>query len=182
MTQQLHITVVVYGSHGRRVEIEMRPTVPANIEGNVPKLAEWTGSLCFALGKDVKHSEKWACSVCGQPARETSFSNVSWIHLTPPKMTLYVFHVCDMDSPECAHMIDSQQAMMARMTGQRGDIAPRLPKPPGVSYPLSASCAKCNKDSTGAPEFKTSRCGKCKLTRYCSVDCQREDWARHKTV
>jgi hypothetical protein len=48
-----------------------------------------------------------------------------------------------------------------------GDI-PNL-DPPSLDdevHPLSGSCAKCNLDETGHPDFAISRCGKCKLTRH----------------
>jgi plasmid rolling circle replication initiator protein Rep len=28
----------------------------------------------------------------------------------------------------------------------------------------------------------TYQCGKCKITRYCSKECQIEDWERHKKI
>ncbi len=37
-------------------------------------------------------------------------------------------------------------------------------------------CAHCGKKSAN----KLKRCSKCKLTFYCTVDCQRADWKRHK--
>lgn len=29
---------------------------------------------------------------------------------------------------------------------------------------------------------KLKRCSKCKVVKYCSAECQREDWALHKAV
>jgi ankyrin repeat protein len=37
-------------------------------------------------------------------------------------------------------------------------------------------CACCYK---GGLHFQV--CGKCKMVRYCNLDCQKEDWKRHKT-
>ncbi|KAJ7074557.1 hypothetical protein C8F01DRAFT_1100916 [Mycena amicta] len=40
-------------------------------------------------------------------------------------------------------------------------------------------CDSCGKRPKGAAELKT--CGKCKVARYCSPDCQRKAWPTHKT-
>lgn len=40
---------------------------------------------------------------------------------------------------------------------------------------VTTICAKCNK--TGK-DFK--RCGRCRAVNYCSPDCQKADWKRHK--
>lgn len=39
----------------------------------------------------------------------------------------------------------------------------------------NSNCEVCGKKST-------STCGKCKLTRYCSKECQRKDWKKHKNL
>jgi hypothetical protein len=44
-----------------------------------------------------------------------------------------------------------------------------------VLYDLEA-CARCHLPQPGF------RCGKCHLARYCSRDCQKEDWNRHKVL
>ena len=40
----------------------------------------------------------------------------------------------------------------------------------------SSACAKCKKDTSGNPK----RCSRCKAVSYCSVECQRADWTKHK--
>ncbi len=39
-------------------------------------------------------------------------------------------------------------------------------------------CSACRKPAGE----KMMRCGKCKVTGYCSADCQKEDWATHKLI
>jgi hypothetical protein len=39
-------------------------------------------------------------------------------------------------------------------------------------------CAGCGKQS--CDKFK--RCLRCKITAYCSIECQRSDWRKHKLV
>ena len=38
-------------------------------------------------------------------------------------------------------------------------------------------CATCN---MGPPEVNLRKCSKCKLSKYCSLQCQRENWKEHK--
>ena len=40
------------------------------------------------------------------------------------------------------------------------------------------TCFKCNKAATG--KKKLFKCAGCEAITYCSVECQRQDWARHK--
>ncbi|KOS17479.1 N-lysine methyltransferase SMYD2 [Escovopsis weberi] len=40
-------------------------------------------------------------------------------------------------------------------------------------------CRKCGKKDGGG-ELSLKRCNRCKTTKYCSVECQKEDWKKHK--
>lgn len=42
-----------------------------------------------------------------------------------------------------------------------------------------AVCVVCDTDNSTAP---LKHCAKCKEVIYCSQDCQRDDWKRHKKV
>lgn len=42
-----------------------------------------------------------------------------------------------------------------------------------------SSCAKCQKTET---EASLKSCGRCLQVKYCSSDCQKQDWARHKSI
>lgn len=39
------------------------------------------------------------------------------------------------------------------------------------------SCQVCN-----ITDIKLACCGKCKASKYCSIDCQRKDWPTHKLI
>ena len=46
-----------------------------------------------------------------------------------------------------------------------------------IGVPVCGNCAK-SKHEIG--DCKMMKCGKCKLLQYCSVECQKADWAVHK--
>jgi len=59
-------------------------------------------------------------------------------------------------------------------------LARKNPLPLKSPSPLSPTaglnlCEKCGKSAT-----TTKRCGGCKLVRYCSQECQLQDWRAHK--
>jgi MYND finger len=41
-------------------------------------------------------------------------------------------------------------------------------------------CAMCNVSGSGQPSGALLRCSRCGVLHYCSVECQRQDFARHK--
>lgn len=43
--------------------------------------------------------------------------------------------------------------------------------------PVKLGCKKC-----GNMESPLSKCGKCNVIKYCSVECQKGDWDYHKKV
>lgn len=43
--------------------------------------------------------------------------------------------------------------------------------------PVTLGCSKC-----GKKEGPLSKCGKCKVIKYCSAECQKGDWDYHKKV
>ncbi|EPQ50604.1 hypothetical protein GLOTRDRAFT_118283 [Gloeophyllum trabeum ATCC 11539] len=181
----LQLTIIEYGE-GLRAEIDARPLLPSkDLLGDMPGIHEWAQRLLIDMSADLKHSQPWACAYCGQPARETCYQVVSRLNLSPPRLDLYVFHVCDSDNPPCQAELQAAQAQMALRSGQppRGG-ATQIPRPPGVVYPLASSCAYCKEDNTADIRESTvlNRCSGCKLTRYCGVQCQKKDWPRHKKV
>lgn len=179
--QKLILTVITYGPDQRRAEIELRPTIPEAIVGYPRMIHEWVQMLSLNLGPDVKFTNEWGCEICGKPARESKYFVATQAHLAEPKVVFYVHNLCKTGNSRCHAVIKEQEVMMAKASG--------LPPPPDKSadlydpareFPLASSCAKCNDEKTARKDFKMSRCGGCKLTRYCSPGCQKADWPRHK--
>ncbi|KAF8169935.1 hypothetical protein BJ912DRAFT_158834 [Pholiota molesta] len=174
----LILTAFTYGSNGKRAEIELRPAIPENIRGKVEALKIWSQSLVMSMGNDLKHTDEWTCEICGKPARETKYDVASWTHLQEPRIVIYIHHVCDAGNKTCSTTIDRQSAQMAAMSGLRADF-PEFDSD-GVEYPLAGSCLNCQKDTSAKSTL--SRCGGCKLVRYCGTECQSSDWKRHKKI
>lgn len=108
---------------------------------------------------------------------------MSWLHLTQPKMNVYVclfsealcpalqfvqVHLmCNTVRGPCARTLKQITAEMVR-----GGGAPPPTLTPDdffsgdAHYPAAASCASCNKDATMHKDM--FRCSKCKLTRYAT--------------
>lgn len=47
----------------------------------------------------------------------------------------------------------------------------------GAKCPVVLDCKGCGKE-----DEKLSRCGKCEVVKYCSKECQKNDWDAHKRV
>ncbi|KAJ6551702.1 hypothetical protein B0H19DRAFT_950154 [Mycena capillaripes] len=168
-----------FGLEQRRVEITLKPTIPASAT-TLAKKQQWVQDFLRRIGLDMKHNRNWRCEFCKKHARETVWMNVSWIHLPSPRANSYVHHVCDAGTGPCAEQLRAVNAEVGRLTGFPPTGLPVQARiKGGETYPLSSSCAVCHNE---AEESRKSlkQCAKCELTRYCSVDCQRADWTRHK--
>ncbi|KAI0721018.1 hypothetical protein C8T65DRAFT_705492 [Cerioporus squamosus] len=129
------------------------------------------------MGRDVKHSKNWMCEFCGAPARETHIMVNSWHQLEPPKLIVYIHYVCDMDQ---RHVLDglrmTHNMLNVAAMGRLGPFPTTFPpKQLGVTYLLAGSCACCQRDETTNDPGSLKKCSQCKLTRYCSVECQKTD-------
>ncbi|KAG9011052.1 hypothetical protein FRB94_008967 [Tulasnella sp. JGI-2019a] len=167
-----------YGYDGKRVEVYLRPKI--SVTSNVNQRQREAQAILLKLGKDIKHSRDWTCEFCDKPSRETVFNVASWMHLTPPRLVVYIHHVCDAGPGPCLDQLNALQRLMEQTTGQPSVTPPPIAKPPGIEYPLASSCGLCH-DETSAGKAM-SKCGKCKLIRYCSTNYQKQDWPRHKSV
>ncbi|KAJ6617517.1 hypothetical protein B0H10DRAFT_1797148 [Mycena sp. CBHHK59/15] len=139
----------------------------------------WLQQYLMKIRIDMKHNRNWRCEFCRKHARETVWMNASWMHLTPPRANSYVHSVCDAGSGPCSEQLREANAEMGRLTGCPPTTLDRIPKVKGENYPMSASCAVCHNE-TEESRKTLKQCSRCELTRYCSVDCQRTDWSRHK--
>ncbi|KAJ7473685.1 hypothetical protein B0H11DRAFT_2036878 [Mycena galericulata] len=131
---------------------------------------------------ELKHnSETWKCFECDLPA-----TDIDW-------MSIYsqgeeIFNRCKIIiSPGCKKCVRKMQKWSPKIAEEHNQnssssVANTFPRPDGMSGGLSGTCLTCRNEDTAVPEFHMSRCGKCKLVRYCSAACQKEDWARHKTI
>ncbi|KAI0748203.1 hypothetical protein C8Q80DRAFT_723888 [Daedaleopsis nitida] len=173
---KLNVELVGYGWQEKRVTVRF----------HLPKDRDQTRidlAVNF-MGRDVKHSKSWTCEFCGAPARETQFQVLSWTHLDPPRLVVYIHFVCDMDQPHVLLNLRALHDMLNRMNmGRLGSFEDSLVgKDVDVVFPLAGSCACCQRDATANLDNGLKKCSKCKLTRYCSEKCQKRDWPRHKVT
>ncbi|KAJ6569364.1 hypothetical protein B0H19DRAFT_1135194 [Mycena capillaripes] len=179
----LEVQVFIFGFDDRRCEVVLRKEIPEQVQSNFALLDGWAQKATMAIGYDMKHTQRWDCEICGEPARETWFDPRPSLRPSEPLVVLDVHHLCEAGGGPCHSEVEARARELALETG---GMAPapslHLPKPPGPAIPLASSCAKCQRDETGAPGSPISRCSRCKLIRYCSVQCQTEDWARHGKI
>jgi hypothetical protein len=85
--------------------------------------------------------------------------------------------------------------MLSLLKGILGVVLDQLAKPMGSAEPdrsppaprtqatqsQKAGCLKCGAASTKAGN-SLLKCAKCKTVKYCSPDCQKKDWKKHKQV
>ncbi|KAI0628641.1 hypothetical protein C8Q77DRAFT_360454 [Trametes polyzona] len=174
---KLNIELIGYGWEEKRVMVRF----------HLPKDRDFDRiQLAVALiGRDIKHSKNWLCEFCGAPARETHFQNLSWHHLDPPRLIIYIHFVCDMEEQHVRAGLTASHEMLNLGNGGRMGPMPSFEsfgkRPEGVTHPLAGSCACCERDETAAGgDAGLMRCSACRMTRYCGAECQRRDWKRHK--
>ncbi|KZV64725.1 hypothetical protein PENSPDRAFT_656314 [Peniophora sp. CONT] len=187
----MDITIIVYGSkkgedmsddrfgeHQRRVEIELSPRLPrAGMSSQ--EISKWGNDLFSLNYPAFKHSQKWYCEFCDKPARMSDIQFLTWSHLTPPSMNIYVHAMCNPSIGPCAIKLRMAVIGLAKVDGR--------PPPPlrmGIErpedWPLMGACANCQQEDTA--KHTTMACSGCQLTRYCSEKCQKEDWSEHKSI
>ncbi|KIY63297.1 hypothetical protein CYLTODRAFT_360210 [Cylindrobasidium torrendii FP15055 ss-10] len=197
---EVALTIIIYGSSSRdpgnfeerfagsgweqrRLELQLRPRIPAHATASMDAKNKWMHDFLMSIGPDAKHSRNWRCEFCRKFARETVWQMASWLHLPQPMFTAYVHNMCDAKVGDCADALEEVDNMMAAQQGApksnvRRRMADRSADDP--QYPMSATCAVCNNEDV-ASRKNLMQCGKCKVVRYCSGQCQKDDWKRHKT-
>jgi hypothetical protein len=68
---------------------------------------------------------------------------------------------------------------LSTTTGVQPQPAADAPSPPKFKSQV-AVCFVCAK--AGSETLTLNRCSRCKIARYCSTDCQKSDWRKHKLV
>ncbi|KAF8213279.1 hypothetical protein K438DRAFT_1803711 [Mycena galopus ATCC 62051] len=174
--------MTAFGFEKRHLKITLKSVVPSSALGNEKLLQAWIVEFVRAAGNDVKHSGEWLCAICGKPARDMQFDILSYLHLPEPMLKVYVSHLCENKDGPCDRAAKAESDVWRKIAG-----AP--PNPPNSTrnikfseQPLSRGCANCHRDPFEAPQMNLKRCSRCKLIRYCSIECQKADYQRHKGI
>ncbi|AYU76060.1 MYND finger domain-like protein [Leishmania donovani] len=111
------------------------------------------------------------CCVCkAAPATRLIHHTMLFAETFPPRVEDLPQPVCN--SANCEVVAKSRYLMdMEDATTAQG-----MPSPNG--------CFHCHKGARGAATTSVplQRCSRCKVAKYCSVECQKADWKVHKQV
>ncbi|KAL0947302.1 hypothetical protein HGRIS_013420 [Hohenbuehelia grisea] len=167
----LIITIESYGGDDKKAEMELTSRIPEAARANLQLTTTWAMDLVRSLGNDLKFIYDWKCYVCEKPAGETFYILAAWTHLTPPRVHIFIHNLCAIDQGPCHLEVEATSAELKRESGHPGPPPaikrPSPPPPNGMTHwPLTGACAKCWKEET-ATNGSLSRCGRCKMTRYC---------------
>jgi len=102
---------------------------------------------------DIKHANPRVSAIAGDQMRFWMKDGKNFI----PKFAVEINKAFDMDG----------LLKMEAMAKERSDA--------GIDTRAPPECAVCKKEAM-------KRCGACQLRWYCSADCQRGDWKKHKKV
>ncbi|EJT97384.1 hypothetical protein DACRYDRAFT_119493 [Dacryopinax primogenitus] len=201
-----HTTIMGSQNQGDRMQIDLN--VPCDVEALRADREVQGRFIAESLQKvegEMKYAGEWTCFACGKQAHELVHHPMSWLQAQPGFVMDYVHMVCSREEPKCAGVIEeSNKELTTEMGmepgaagGESGDIpqeAPgavaQEPKAEGKekevekgndsqhpsSAPPAGGCAVCHKQG------KTLQCSRCKTIRYCSPECQKTDYSRHKGV
>jgi len=178
----IQVKAMVYGHLGiPRLEIEMEIPIPHKIK-TLGQLSQWEMFTALNMIGDLKFSHDWGCAACNAPARENINSRASAIHLPQPQYTVFAHPICSTRSAPCIAYVDRQtRRLLPNSTGMDDAREEMRLNPNQPVWGLNSSCAECESDLT-AGSGHLQRCSGCGLTRYCSRDCQKADYSRHKMV
>nr|GAT49188.1 predicted protein [Mycena chlorophos] len=170
----------MHGGNTRTCNVILKNPIPAQVKDNLMLLDGWAQKSVMGIGFDMKHSQRWPCEICEEPARDVLFDPRPSLQPENPIVMLDIHHLCEARSGPCHTAV--HESVRQRALAMGIPVPPPLP-PASKSTAQSqaspaSSCAKCQREST-SENGKMMRCSRCKLTRYCSVDCHAQDWARH---
>ena len=111
----------------------------------------------------------WRCVECGLPATSLIHQPHSWIHHEEdPFIYDQVTPIC-VDMSPCAKKVHKEEHQRSQ------DVYDTIDKYlPNYKVNTCRHCEKVDKE--------LKRCGKCKMAKYCSNECQLADWPTHKLV
>ncbi|KZO92610.1 hypothetical protein CALVIDRAFT_567283 [Calocera viscosa TUFC12733] len=203
----VHTTLMGSMARGERMAIDFN--VPCDVEAlrsDRDAQAKFISSSIKQCSPELKYSADWTCFACGDPAHEVVHNPMSWLHAQPAFVMDYVHFVCRLSKDECRKVVDESNAELSREMGmepptsEAEEPAAPVEKPPVEDGPSeepvkeagpaqekdsekekeqegpAGGCAVCHKLG------KMLQCSRCKLIRYCSPECQKADYGRHKTV
>ncbi|KAG8903348.1 hypothetical protein FRB99_003410 [Tulasnella sp. 403] len=189
MSSSFDVSAFVYGAEGTRVELDLViPITPAPIANDAQALTMYAQRQVIQVSSELKYNFAMTCEFCGKPARENYQTAAPWTHLPPkgqmwngkpspgPFVNLYIHAVCSM-SGECGKAAIEHGKVMAAMPSFNTPQIPIIPETDHI-FPPNGACARCQDDESMDEELM--KCGQCKTIRYCSQDCQKADWKRHK--
>ncbi|CAG9568823.1 MYND finger domain-like protein [Leishmania major strain Friedlin] len=108
------------------------------------------------------------CECKAAPATRLIHHTMLFAETFPPRVEDLPQPVCN--SANCEAVAKSRYLMdMEDATTAQG-----MPSPNG--------CFHCHKGARGAATVPLQRCSRCKVAKYCSVECQKADWKVHKQV
>ncbi|KAF8990595.1 hypothetical protein BDZ89DRAFT_974248 [Hymenopellis radicata] len=120
------------------------------------------------ISLDCTRSRNWRCEFYKKHARETVWMTASRMHLSPPRMVCYVHNIYDSaHARECHEKLAALNEEMGRATGCPPNALARYEDPARrTEYPLSASCAHCERDETATQRNTLKQCTRCKVMRF----------------
>ena len=150
---------------------------------------------CFNCGKNLVRSQHSLYSkliyfvlstaplpgITGEPAHETICNPMLFLPETSnvprPLIVDQVYFIC-CNGGVCRQAVEYEKSQFAPPGSVNQDLTAGSPRAGELrsSLPVVAACAKCNE------EKNVMKCMGCKTIRYCSKECQRADYDRHKHV
>jgi len=138
-----------------------------------------TMGACVPVTDELLRKGPWVCHACRNRASLFTFNFMSYLHEQP---TPYIIdHMCRSVcvKPQCHVQTERwcqntfRLAYRSHATKQQRDAM----KQTNLNRRNCACCSKQEDKSTG---IRLSSCARCRHVRYCSKECQREDWSDHK--
>lgn len=164
---QMQYVVKARDDAGNLFEKTYPHTAPASLFGSAPDKQEsklFLHKLCTVYHKRILEAKPFRCVVCGEKAEDLVHQPYLYLHAAEPAVIDMPTPICE--KPPCQTVARQQMQEMLRQVedATQQDIADRE----------IVSCATCGKTDS------LQRCNNCKVTAYCSRECQKSHWKQHK--